>query len=334
MSGLTLVPAWIIQDLFVFAAALFTIFFIIRKEEHRESILMEMLCFVFLYAAVYENFATIVGYYAYGRSLLMVGNVPLSVPVVEYLVVYSMLRLLKHTEVPAWSKPFIVGLAAMLFDFALDPLAITMVFPTPQGTVGRWTWFLRPGDAAIFGEPVFNFPGWVLICGWAAASFLLGRWWHRRSGHSRAVGFLYPVLGSLVSLGLVVSPVSRFLLWLEPFFRKGSAGEWIMLGVWLTVPTALFIALWRGRMREKFPWKENLPVLATLVGLPAVTVVSTAAYGALQVLWLELAAAAALGAAVLAVCLSRRGLSEDAPRRRPADYRYRPRARRVRSITA
>jgi uncharacterized membrane protein len=152
------VPAWIVQDLIVYLAALATVIFIIRKEQHPEIVLLEMVCFTFLYAAVYENFTTMMGWYGYGRFLVMVGNVPLSVPIVEYNIVYSTLR--------------------MLFDFALDPLAIKLVYASKEGTFGRWTWFMKPTDVGICGEPVYNFSGWVLVCGYAAAFLLLGRWWH------------------------------------------------------------------------------------------------------------------------------------------------------------
>jgi uncharacterized membrane protein len=180
MGEFTFVPTWVVQDLLVFIAAIVTVFFIIRKEERPESILLEMLCFCFLYAAVYENFATLMGWYGYGRTLLMVGNVPLSVPVVEYLVVYATLRMLAAMKVPTWSKPFIVGFMGMSFDFTLDPLATKLVYAVKEGTIGRWTWFPAPADVQIFGEPVYNFTGWVMICGYAAAALLLGRWWHKK----------------------------------------------------------------------------------------------------------------------------------------------------------
>ena len=104
----------------------------------------------------------------------------------------------------------IVGFAAVLFDLALDPLAIRLVFPTVERTIGRWTWFMGPSDVGIYGEPVFSFSGWMLICGYAAAMLQLGRWWHRRSGESRAVGIAYPALAMIPALGLAVSPPLAF----------------------------------------------------------------------------------------------------------------------------
>ncbi len=297
MGPFTLVPAWIVEDMIVIAVAVFTVIFILKNEKHPASILMEMFCFIVLYAAVYENLATLMGWYGYGRTLFMIGNVPLVVPLVEYLVVYSALRVLGTMNVPTWVKPFAVGGAGMLFDFALDPLAIKQVFVTLERTIGRWTWYMGPRDVGIYGEPVYNFTGWVLICGYAAALLLLGRYWHRRSGYAGAVGIAYPFVTMGAALGLVVSPLSQALLWLEPIFHKGSIGEWIMLGVWLCVPVVLLVVFWRGKMRERFLIGKNLPVVLTLVGLPLVTVIWTLAAGQLEIVWIE--ALATLGLAGL-----------------------------------
>lgn len=152
MGPFTIIPVWIIQDLLVLIVAVITVVYIVKREEHPASILLEFVCFIFLYAAVYENFATLVGWYGYGRSLVMLGNVPITVPVFEYLVIY--------------------------------------------------------------GEPVYNFSGWMLLCGYAAAAILLGRWWFAKSGRKKIIGYLYPPLAMVVSLGILVSPLSRFLLWL------------------------------------------------------------------------------------------------------------------------
>ena len=315
MGLFTIVPAWIVQDLFVYLAAIALVLFILRREKEPQSILLEMLAFVVVYAAVYENFATIRGFYGYGRTLIMIGNVPLTVPLVEYLVVYSSLRMLGAMKIPTWTKPLVVGFVAVLFDFALDPLAIKLVYPTLEGTVGRWTWFMGPGDVGIYGEPVFNFSGWMLICGYAAVFLLLGRWWHRRSGYARAVGIIYPVIAMIPALLLVVSPLSNFLLWLGPIFAKGGAGEWVMLGAWLTVPIIVLAAAWRGRMKEPFTWKQNAPVVFTLAGLPVITVVSTILYGFTGIVWMEAAASAVIIALLGAVTVAGASRPTSAPSR-------------------
>jgi hypothetical protein len=297
---------WLIQDLLVLIAALVTVFFIVRKETHPESILMEMVCFCILNAAVYENFATIVGFYGYGRSLFMIGNVPISVPVMEYLVVYAALRMLSHMHIPTWCKPFIVGFCGMVFDFTLDPLSIKLLSGEAGSVLARWTWFPKPTDAQIFGEPVYNFTGWVMICGIAAAFILLGRWWHGKTKNNRFVGYVYPVLGMIAALLVLVLPSTNFMLWLEPIFQKGSVGEWIMLAFWLAAPVVLLAVFWRGRMREKLVLRDNLPIVLVFVAFPVFHLLFTLVCGIFEIAWLVALFAALMILLIVSVRFSRR----------------------------
>jgi hypothetical protein len=130
MGPFTVVPVWVIQDVIVLILGVLTTLFIVRHEERPAPILLEFVCFVFLNAAVYENFATLMGWYGYGRSILMIFNVPLTIPILEYLVVYAALRLLGTMDIRTWCKPFIAGTLGMLADLSLDPLAVRQVFQT------------------------------------------------------------------------------------------------------------------------------------------------------------------------------------------------------------
>ena len=87
---------------FAFGAILITLLvgvFIIRKSKHPVVVLLECFGFVFLYASIYENFAVVQGWYIYGRSFLMVGDVPLSVPLLEMDVLVTGLWLLEKMEI-------------------------------------------------------------------------------------------------------------------------------------------------------------------------------------------------------------------------------------------
>jgi len=309
VANFVFVPAWVVQDLIVYLVGILAVGFILKKEPHPQSILMEFLCFTFLYAAVYENFATRMGWYAYGPSLLMIANVPLSIPIIEYLVVYATLRLLGFTEMPAWCKPIIVGFVAMLFDFSLDPIAVKLIHSVNGGIIGRWSWYPRGSDVQIYGEPVYNFTGWVLICGYAASLLLAGRLWFRKSGYRRLVGILYPLLCMIGALGLLITPLSQLLLWLQPAYAKGSVGEWIMLGFWLVLPTAILLVFWRGRMKGRFSLRENWIVATVLIGFPALNVITTLAAGVFDILWLVALCAVAEAILVLAVRLRGRTLA-------------------------
>ncbi|HUX42616.1 MAG TPA: hypothetical protein VMV83_15720 [Rectinemataceae bacterium] len=268
MGSFNFISLWVFQDLLIYAIGFATLVFILRHEERPQSIIAELIAFCFFNAAVFENFATLMGWYGYGRSLIMVFNVSLSVPLVEWLVIYTTLRLLAGRKMPTWSKPLVVGFSGMLFDFTLDPLAIRQVFQTAEGRIGRWSWYPGTADVQLGGEPVYNFTGWILLCGYFTATILAGRYWHRLSGWNGAIGLAYPFAAAIAALAILVSPISNFLLWLGPFMAKGSAGEWIMLVVLGALGLFVLLAFGRGRRSESVPPVFEFPALLVLAGLP------------------------------------------------------------------
>ncbi len=252
--------AWLIADIVTIVCSIAVLAFLIKKSPHPFTVLLEGLGFVLLYAGIFENFAVVQGWYVYGRSLIMFGDVPLSVPLIEMDVLLLSLWMLDAMEMPRWAVPFAAGLMGMLQDFSLDPVAVRQI-ASPGGVLsGRWTWLLPQGAVNIHGIPVYNWPGWMLIMLYASAWILLGRLWHRKSGYSTAVGILYPILASILSLATMVSPLSQFLLWLWPIGSKGGSMEWVMLCFHLIFPTLLLAVLWRGRMRRVMTLRSDLLV--------------------------------------------------------------------------
>jgi hypothetical protein len=253
-----LVPEWIVGDFVILLLGVLVVGFIVKKEKRPLPLLLELFCFIFLYAAIYENLATVVGWYGYGQGLVMIFNVPLAVPLIEVLFVYAGIRFGLAMKVPRWMIPLLVGCFGVLADLTLDPVALAQV----HGGIGRWSWFIGAGDVNFFGAPVYNYVGWFLLCGYAAAFILLGRWWYERSGYRRVVGVLYPPIAMIAALGLMVSPVSAVLLWLAPWFNRGGWTEYVMF-VGVFVILAAILVVWRGRMRERLTWKNDyiIPVV-------------------------------------------------------------------------
>ena len=295
---------WLLADILTILVTLLVGIFIVRKTKHPVAAMLECFGFVFLYASIYENFAVVQGWYVYGRSLIMIGDVPLSVPLLEMDVLVTGLWLLEKMEIPAWCKPFILGLFGMLQDFSLDPLTVRQVFTVNGVTSGRWTWLLSRGVANIYNVPVYNFPGWMLIMLYAAAFYLIGRWWFKRSGYKPVVGYVYPLLATLLALLSMISPLSQFLLWLGPFFTKGSNAEWAMLAFHLVFPAILLVAFWKGRLKSPITWKSDLPIFAVVVLFHISDLVFTIAGGFNSILWLVLSVSLVHFALLGWICLS------------------------------
>lgn len=282
---------WLIEDVLVLALTLVLLFTIIKREQHPIPRILEVFAFVFIYAATYENAAGVMGLYDFGRSYIMIGSVPASVPLIEAFVLITGLWLLDKTTLPDWTKPPIIGLLGMLQDFSLDPLAIRQVYDLGERISGRWNWLIQASDPNILDIPVFNFPGWMLIMLYSATCLLIGRWWYRKSGYKHIVGYIYPFITMIAALLLMISPVSNFLLWLEPIFEKASQSEWIMLGFHLAFPTILLIFLWRGGMKSRFT-REDLPIFLIPSVLHLYDIVFTILGGFTEILWIVLLSSA------------------------------------------
>ena len=277
--------AWLIEDILVLALTLVLLFAIIKREQHPIPRVLEVFAFVFIYAATYENAAGVMGLYDFGRSYIMIGSVPASVPLIEVFVLITGFWLLDKTTLPDWTKPPIIGLLGMLQDFSLDPLAIRQVNDLGNRISGRWNWLIQATDPNILDVPTFNFPGWMLIMLYGATCLLLGRWWYRKSGYKPIVGYLYPLISMIAALLLMISPLSSFLLWLGPIFEKASQVEWVMLAFHLAFPTLLLIILWRGRMKTKYTHKD-LPIFLIPAVLHLYDLVFTIIGGYTEILWI------------------------------------------------
>jgi hypothetical protein len=295
------VPEWIIGDLVVILLTILTVIFIVKHEKRPVPILLEIVCFVFLYAAIYENFATFVGWYGYGQSLLMIFNVPLAVPLIEAIFVYAGIRFGQALKIPTWTVPLLVGMFGVLADLTLDPVSLAQV----AGEIGRWSWFIGDGDVNWFGAPIYNYLGWFLLCGYATAMFLLGRFWYRKSGYKTLVGYLYPPLCALAGLALMVSPLSALLLWLGPFFAKGGWTEYLMLGLGFATLIAVLIT-WRGRMCRKLTLKNDYIVLLIFGGFYLTNIIMAMVGGQWQILLLTVLPFAIIHMAILLVGFSRK----------------------------
>ena len=298
---------WLVQDIIAILLSLFVLVYIVRRNQRPVVLILEAFAFIFLYAAIYENAATTIGLYSFGRSLVMIGFVPASVPLIEVCVLITGFWFLEKTSLPDWTKPLIIGLFGMLQDFSLDPLAIRQVFTTTGVTSGRWNWLINPTDVNILNVPVYNFSGWMLIMFYGSACLLIGRWWYKKSGYRPVVGYVYPFVTMFAALLLMISPLSNMLLWLGPIFEKGDFSEWIMLALHLLIPTILLVFSWRGRMTEHFT-SNDLPIFVVPTVLHLSDILFTVVGGYRDILWIVLLASFAQTAFLLFIYLRDRQL--------------------------
>jgi len=297
---------WFFMDVITILVTLVVIGFLITRNKHPLSLILESFGFVFLYASIYENFAVVQGWYIYGRSLLMIGDVPLSVPLIELDVFLMSLWMLEKMDIPDWCKPFIAGLMGILQDFSLDPVSLRQVFITRGIESGRWTWLIEPWMANIYDVPVYNFSGWVIIMLYASVWVLLGRAWYKKSKYKTSVGIIYPILASILSLLTMVSPLSQFLLWLAPFGSKGSSYEWIMLAFHFIFSMLLLLIFWHGKMKESLSLKKDYPVLITFIGFHLADILCAIQGNLTEVLWLVIATSAVHSLIILWIFFSRK----------------------------
>ncbi len=94
----------------------------------------------------------------------------------------------------------------------------------------------------------------------------------------------------ILALIAMVSPISNFLLWLGPFFTKGSYVEWFMLGFHLIFPSILLAAFWRGRVKYPVTLKGDFPLFAVIVLFHLYDIISAITGGFYDILWLVLLA--------------------------------------------
>lgn len=287
---------WLLADLLTVALSVIVVIFAVRRTRHPASVILECLAFVMLYAGLFENFAVVNGWYVYGRSLLMFGGVPLSVPLLEMDVLILGLWLLEKMKIPDWAKPLVIGLFGMLQDLSLDPYAVQQVNTVEGVTSGRWTWLLEKGATQMYSIPVYNFPGWMLIMLYGAIYLLIGRGLFKRSGYKTWVGWVYPLAAMLLALITMVTPLSQFLLWLAPLGSKGTDFEWVMFAFHLAVPMLLLLFLWRGKMTGLFIFSADWPLFLVPVLFHLADLFWIIAGGFTNVLWLALLATVVHGA--------------------------------------
>lgn len=168
-----------------------------------------------VFASVFENIGVATDQYVYDlHRTMLVGAVPLAVPLVEAAIVYVALRFTEMVGIPAWGRPLVVGLLASMQDLTMDPTAIHDGYVWHGAFSAQWNWPHLYG-VTYFGIPWFNFSGWY----WMAAVYVVAvglvERLRRRLG-APGLEWLLPIVVTVPALVLLVLPTTSLARGTDP----------------------------------------------------------------------------------------------------------------------
>lgn len=139
--------------------------------------------------------------YTYGRFILMLGDVPLSIGLAWGTIIYTARLVSDASGLPGWARPLLDALLGLNLDLAMDALAIRF---------GFWDWGFGL-DYAYFGVPYANFWAWFWVVFFFSAGWrLLERWPNRFAPWLAPAGaIVIGVAGVLLTNWFITDFVSR-----------------------------------------------------------------------------------------------------------------------------
>jgi len=212
---------WAIAEILAFILFFYCLADVIKRNEDKTRIFRVFELFGFIvYAGIFENIGVLGNTYNYSLDrLVMVGTVPLSILMFEAVIFYSALRFAEVMKFPKWTIPVIVGFLAVLQDLTIDPVAVFDSHMVAGVMEGRWNWTSHY-KGLLFGIPFFNYTGWFFLMFYYTSLIQLGRYFYKKSGHKIGAGLAYVALSPIAGVLLIISPITRFFLFLDPIFPK------------------------------------------------------------------------------------------------------------------
>lgn len=255
LAYLSTPATWVIVEILAFILFFYCLADIVKKNEDKTRIFRVFELFGFIvYAGIFENIGVLGNTYNYSLDrLVMVGTVPLSLLAIEAVIFYSALRFAEVMEFPKWTIPVVVGFLAVLQDLTIDPVAVFDTHLVAGVMEGRWNWITHY-KGLLFGIPFFNYTGWFFLMFYYTALIQLGRKLYERSSHKITVGLAYVTLSPIAGVLLIISPITRFLLFLDPIFPKffNRSAEIAMLAFVMITSIAILIKYRKRDMMINF----------------------------------------------------------------------------------
>ena len=258
LAYLSTPATWALVEVLAFVLFFYCLADIVKKNEDKTRIFRVFELFGFIvYAGIFENIGVLGNTYNYSLDrLVMVGTVSLSILAIVAVIFYSALRFAEVMKFPKWTIPLIVGFLAVLQDLTIDPVAVFDIHPVAGVMEGRWNWTAHY-KGLLFGIPFFNYTGWFFLMFYYTALIQLGRKLYERSGRKISAGLAYVTLSPIAGVLLIISTITRFLLFLDPIFPKflNRSAEIVMLAFVMISSIVILIKYRKRNVRINF--KEN-----------------------------------------------------------------------------
>ena len=179
--------------------------------------LFELCCFV-LAAALFEHVGVLGGNYWYSQErFMMFGLLPLSILLIESVIMYSAMVLFEYTNLPKWSIIWFVGILSTIQDMTIDPVYVNDMYVFDGVAQGHWNWDIYY-DTTFFGIPFFNFSSWFFMTGLYAGMMVLGRHLYDKK-KKEWIGVSYPFISAVL---LIVALVPTAILLIKPVYSDNN----------------------------------------------------------------------------------------------------------------
>lgn len=226
---------------------------------------LELCCFV-LGAAIFEHVGVlIVGAYDYDvHRIMMIGELPLSILLIEGITVYTGMLLFEKMNLPRWTSLWIVGFWCMFADFGIDPVYAFDTYEFDGVMRAQWNWAEYP--LSFLNIPYFNFSGWLLMCGMYAVVL----YYSRKIADKKPEGWFataYPfVCGVLLIVAIAIfRPLTTCPIKMSEI--NAIYYQIVVLVIHFVVATVLYAKAWKTM--EGIRWKQDWVIPVTMLTLDA-----------------------------------------------------------------
>lgn len=187
------------------------------KSDRPKQKVFELCCFV-LAAALFEHVGVLGGNYWYSQErFMMFGLIPLSILMIEAVIMYSAMTLFEYTNMPKWSIIWFVGFLSTLQDMTIDPVYVNDTYVFDGIAQGHWNWSIYY-EPTFFGIPFFNFSSWFFMTGLYAGMLLLGRHIYEKK-KKEWIEVSYPFICAVL---LIVALVPTAIILIKPVYSDNA----------------------------------------------------------------------------------------------------------------